>query len=96
MAHTPLRIGAALLALVIATADGSAQQRCPASESGCTIDNANERLRERVRAGGRAVGEAESARERAREAANTARDCINCALDAARDAMRRIRPNMDD
>lgn len=72
------------------------QERCPAGSSGCTIDNAGDRIGDRVREGVDAVSEADTARERAREAGDTVRDCVDCGMDAIGGAFDRIDVNPDD
>jgi hypothetical protein len=93
--------GAAILlaaVVTLAAPDVHAQRRCPASDTGCTMDNAHERFREILRNGG--AGHARSwntyeynnsaAARRAYRAGQIVRDCFNCGMDAIRDGFGRF------
>jgi hypothetical protein len=87
---------AALTALLLApapeaTAQGrSGASRCPAGSSGCTVDNAGERIQERVRQGARDVMNERGVGGRGREIKRTLRDCVDCGTDAIREGVDRV------
>lgn len=76
--------GSLLLCLISAV---SAQQRltvqrCPAGSTGCTLENAGERIRERIDEGKQRVRDANNPISKGREAGRTVIDCARCGLDA--------------
>jgi len=68
-----------------------ASARCPAGESGCTIDNAADKIKERVDQGARDVGRANSVADKAKEVRETVKDCIKCGTDAVKDGFDRVK-----
>jgi len=80
------------------SAGAHAQSRCPAGSSGCTIDNAHDRVREIVRDGvadmfsrpGTYNNSVGSAVGRVRRGGQIIRDCVQCGTDAVREGMDRI------
>lgn len=60
----------------------AAKQRCPAGSSGCTTDNAAERIKERVEEGRRKIGETSNPIKKGQEAGRTIVDCAKCGMDA--------------
>ncbi len=64
--------------------------RCPAGDSGCTAENAGERIQERANEGARKVITNENSVGRVKEAARTVKDCINCGMDAVKDGADRV------
>jgi hypothetical protein len=61
-----------------------AQQRCPAGSSGCTVNNAPERIQQRVNQGARDVIRNRNPVGRVQEVKDALRDCIECGMDAVR------------
>ncbi len=83
----------ALVALTMSTCilpSVQAAGRCPAGESGCTIENAGERIRERVNDGARSVIRNENPEGRAKEVGKTLKDCVKCGMDAVKEGADRI------
>lgn len=62
-----------------------AQARCPAGESGCTMDNAAEKIQERVNQGVKDVEAAPTIREKVDATKETLKDCMNCGMDAVKE-----------
>ena len=60
----------------------SAPGRCPAGASGCTIENAAEKMKERVDEGRHKVSETSNPVTKAKEVGKTLRDCVQCGMDA--------------
>ena len=88
-------VTAAVLALLLPIASTTAQNdsriyngadggvtRCPASDSGCTIYNAPDRMRDRINEGRRDVDEADNPLDKVKEVYKTLRDCEQCGVDA--------------
>ena len=69
-----------------AVAQEESADRCPAGSSGCTIDNAADRIWDRVREGAEAVLENENPEGRVEEVRDTLNDCMECGFDALDDA----------
>jgi hypothetical protein len=73
----------------------AAQSRCPAGNTGCTLENAGSRIQDRYNETFRDVNRSQSpslsgARRRVGEIKEGLEYCLNCGLDAARDGMSRI------
>jgi hypothetical protein len=79
----------AVICSQLAVSGGSAwaQRRCPAGDSGCTLDNATDRIRDRVNQGNREVQDANTAREKVDAVKRTLKDCVNCGMDAVKGAV---------
>lgn len=76
--------------MFISPAIHAASKRCPAGESGCTMDNAPERIRDRVNEGARRVIRDENQYGRVNEVRETVKECLTCGTDAIRDGMNKI------
>lgn len=93
-------VGAALLvvAVTVASPDAQAQRRCPAGESGCTMDNAYERMRDILQNGATDHFRSRSTYEfsnygaarRSWRVGDKVRDCLNCGWDALKDSFDRF------
>ena len=70
-----------------------AQNRCPAGQSGCTIENAAERIQQRVNQGAQRVINNSNPQGRVNEVRRTLQDCLNCGTDAIREGMNRVTSN---
>ena len=68
----------AFLGIILMTPVVHAAGRCPAGESGCTIDNAPTRIQERVNEGARKVLRNENEAGRVNEVKDTVQDCLIC------------------
>lgn len=88
MRYQNLALGFALLCFA-AMPSYSQSKRCPAGESGCTVENSGERIRDRVNEGTRKVISGNTESGRVKEVGKTLRDCINCGMDAVRDGVDR-------
>ena len=75
---------------IAASFSASAADRCPASYSGCTVDNAHEQIRSRVREGAENVWRGTNSQGRVREVRDTLRYCVTCGTDAIKNGMDRI------
>ena len=82
----------ALLGVMLMSPIASAAGRCPAGESGCTIDNAPTRIQERVNEGARKVLRNENPAGRVNEVRDTVKDCLKCGKDALQDGLQSIIP----
>ena len=81
------------VALFVATnlpISAQAGGRCPAGDSGCTIDNAPARIRERVTDGAKEVMVSDTLRERTKKTKSTLKDCVQCGMDAIEDGVGKI------
>ena len=67
-----------------------AGERCPAGESGCTIDNGASKIQERVNEGARKVIQDENLGGRLEEVKSTIKDCVQCGADALKDGMDQV------
>lgn len=75
-----------------------AQSRCPAGNSGCTMENYGSRMNEIVNDGARDHFSSsstyqrgvEAARDRVQGAGRIVRECLECATDALQDGMDRV------
>ena len=85
-------------ALLFVCSSVLADKRCPAGDSGCTMDNVWDKEREIVNGGATDFFTDEetfqhdnkSAVGRAKRAGGIARDCVQCATDAVKDGFDRI------
>ena len=87
--------GLCVIAFGLSTAtEGMAQSRCPAGNSGCTIDNAGTRIRDTVREGARDIVTSRPSHSGVLDRTHTIRqvltDCVTCGTDAIRDGANRI------
>ena len=82
-----------LLAIVLiqATIHAQAGSRCPAGNSGCTLDNAVETVRDRVKDGAEKTIKNPNERGRVREVKDTVKDCLQCASDAIKNGVDKIK-----
>lgn len=83
-----VRVLALVCAMSIPTASQS-QARCPAGQSGCTVENAGERILDRANEGKNKVLEGRSPSERLKEAGKTLQDCLECGRDALKEGLNR-------
>lgn len=81
---------AAVVALFSSPMHALAQNRCPAGNSGCTMDNAAEKIRDRINEGAQNVVTNPDSRGRVKEVGETLRDCLNCGKDALLDGMNQV------
>jgi hypothetical protein len=81
---------ASSLVLAQVNGDRSSPTRCPAGSSGCTIENAPEKIKERVDEGARKVIGNTNPDGRAKEVRETIKDCGTCGREALDDAMDKI------
>lgn len=96
--RAPMLLLAAMCTLNVGTAQ--AHNGCPAGTTGCTIDNAHDRVRQIARDGARDMFCSPStyrssnglAASRVRRGAEIIRDCVQCGLDAVQDGMPRFTP----
>ena len=79
----------ALLALS-AGVQAREQKRCPAGETGCTLENAHQRIKERVDDGARSVLRNDNPNGRVREVKKTLDYCVQCGFDAINDGADRV------
>lgn len=79
----------ACAALLAAPAVG-AQSRCPAGDSGCTLENAPDRIKERVDEGAKKVLNDSNEQGRWKEVKDTVKDCIKCGMDAVKDGIDQV------
>jgi len=79
-----------LLSIACFPVFAQAQSRCPAGDSGCTVDNAAGRIKERVDDGATAVLKDTNPSGRVNEVKETLKDCINCGVDAVKDGMDKV------
>ncbi|VTY35593.1 Uncharacterised protein [Xylophilus ampelinus] len=82
-------LAATTLALIGPVA--GAAQRCPAGDSGCTIDNGADKIRDRVNEGARKVINNSNPEGRAKEVRETVKDCVKCGMDAVKDGADKIK-----
>jgi hypothetical protein len=71
-------------------ADRPTRTRCPAGSSGCTIENAPDKIQERVNEGAKKIIENTNPDGRAKEVRETVKDCATCGREALDDAMDKI------
>ena len=67
-----------------------AQSRCPAGDSGCTLDNAADKIKDRVDEGAKSVLSNSNPSGRVSEVKETLKDCVNCGMDAVKDGMDKV------
>lgn len=77
----------AAVAILLCHAHALAAERCPAGQSGCTLDNAPQRIQQRVNEGAAKVLEDENPGGRVQEVKDTLEGCIDCAMDAIEGGM---------
>jgi hypothetical protein len=81
-----------VLGIMLTSPMVNAAGRCPAGESGCTIDNAPSRIQERVNEGAKKVISNEtSVPNKVKEVKETVKDCLNCGMDALRDGVNSLK-----
>lgn len=83
------------LAMPLLPASGAQAQedggdRCPAGGSGCTLDNAAEKIWERVVEGANDVLDNSNPEGRVKEVKETIHDCMECGMDAIKEGMDRV------
>ncbi|MDB5819109.1 MAG: hypothetical protein JWQ11_2749 [Rhizobacter sp.] len=77
-------VSLALCSMLVFAPVSHAASRCPASSTGCTLDNASERIKERVQEGKDKVRETNNPAKKGAEAGKTIIDCARCGMDAVR------------
>ena len=80
-------IGAAETGSASAPASSAAPQRCPAGESGCTVDTAPAKILNRAVEGAKAVILNSNGEGRVEEVKKTLKDCGECGTDAIKSGM---------
>ena len=70
---------------IIVSFNLQAADRCPASSSGCNIDNGAEKIRERVNEGAQNVMQDTNPSGRLDEIKSTVKECLQCGTDAIKD-----------
>ena len=76
------RIILVLTLMTHASQEATSQERCPASETGCTIENAHERIKNRINEGAHRVFNNANPDGRLREVKDTLEECFQCGTDA--------------
>ncbi len=79
-----------IVAVSAFSSNAYANDRCPAGETGCNINNAHEKIRERVNEGTRKVIRNENPEGRVREVGETVKYCIKCGTDAIKEGADKI------
>lgn len=80
----------ALAAVLFPLGQAAATERCPAGQSGCTVENAPQKIQERVNEGAQKVWNNSNPQGRVNEVKKTVQDCVNCGMDALQDGANRI------
>lgn len=80
----------ACVALLLSSSMAAAQDRCPASNNDCTLDDAFDRIKDRIDEGARKVWNNENPEGRVNEVRRTLNDCSECGWNAIRNGMDRI------
>lgn len=90
MKNTHLILPLLAIPLWLSPVIASSQTRCPAGDSGCTMETAPSEIRNHVIDGAHDVWKNPNGNGRVKEVKETLQDCMNCGLDAVKDGFNRV------